>query len=298
MKGKLILLTVLIVLFIAFVGIKYLILGSQNQIGRIKIISSPRATVFLNSVASGQTPFDRELKSGEYMIKLIPQGEATSAASWQGKVKISQNSLSYVNRELGSSDITSAGEIFTIAPMEKKPKDSNLGEISVETDPAGAIVYLDNDEKGVASLIMTDVPRGQHELSIYIPGFFRRTQKINVEGRYRVNAVFKLAIDESQKPPTSNAQPTPATDSAKPGKKIFVKVVDTPTGFLRVRKEASSDSEEIGRVKPGDQLEVVDQADVWYQVKYDGEKTGWVSSEFVEKEVVGTPTPIIKNLNF
>ena len=30
-----------------------------------------------------------------------------------------------------------------------------------------------------------------------MPGFFRRTQKINVDPGFRVNAAFKLAIDQS-----------------------------------------------------------------------------------------------------
>ena len=64
--------------------------------------------------------------------------------------------------------------------MEKSPR-GNTGEIEVETEPTGAIVYLDNDDKGVAPLILTDVPSGTHELSVFLPGFSRRTQKINID---------------------------------------------------------------------------------------------------------------------
>ena len=44
---------------------------------------------------------------------------------------------------------------------------------------------------------------------------------------------------------------------ASPVPVIKVQVTSTPAGFLRVRKEPSLTSAEIGRVKTGDQLEVV-----------------------------------------
>jgi hypothetical protein len=56
--------------------------------------------------------------------------------------------------------------------MEKAPSKVNLGEIYVETEPQGAIIYLDNDEKGVAPLILEEVVQGEHELSVFLPGFF------------------------------------------------------------------------------------------------------------------------------
>ncbi len=170
----------------------------------------------------GRTPFESKYKVGEYILKLIPEGTATEAVSWTGKIRVNKNALTYVNRELGSSDITSSGEIFTTSKMEKSPKNSGYGEIYVETEPEGAIVTLDNDEKGVAPLLMENVLRGDHELAVFMPGFFRRTQKINVDPGYRVNAYFKLAIDESQR----IATPTPAvgkeaSPSAQVGKKIY-----------------------------------------------------------------------------
>jgi hypothetical protein len=78
-------------------------------------------------VAIGKTPFEDKLKVGEYLLKLIPEGNATDTASWQGKINIYKNTLTFVNRELGSSDVTSAGEIFTAVKMKKKPSNPNYG---------------------------------------------------------------------------------------------------------------------------------------------------------------------------
>ncbi len=282
MKGKLILLTILVLLFIGFVGIKFFILNTTNLTGRIKIITSPSTSVFIDNVAVGRTPYEDKQKVGEYILKLIPEGVATETASWQGKVKIYQNALTYVNRELGSTDISSAGEIFTITKMDK-PANGPRGEISVDSDPTGAIVYLDNDEKGIAPLILENVVAGEHEISVYMPGFFRRTQKVNVEEGYRVNALFKLAVDQSQQ----SQQVLPTGDKvATPGaqiNKIKVVIKDTPTGWLRVREEPTLDASESGKVNTGDEFTLLDEKEGWYKINF-GDKNGWISSVYSGKK--------------
>lgn len=276
------LLTVLIILFLVFVGIRFFIMDNQSTFGKLKVVSSPNASIFIDNLAIGRTPFDDKYKVGEYLLKLIPEGDATGTASWQGKVKIYKNALSYVNRELGSSDISSAGEVFTTTKMDKPPKNAAFGEIYIETEPNGAIVYLDNDEKGVATVILADVLKGDHELSVFMPGFFRRTQKINVEPGYRVNAYFKLAIDQTQKlSPAKTKESKEATESAEL-KKTTIKIKDTPTGWLRVREEPNLDASESGRVKPGEIFSFLEEKEGWYKIKFE-EKEGWVSSVYSEK---------------
>ncbi|OGK09188.1 hypothetical protein A2767_06575 [Candidatus Roizmanbacteria bacterium RIFCSPHIGHO2_01_FULL_35_10] len=287
MKGKLILLTLLLVGFGVFVFVKFYLLDKQNAFGRIKVVSSPVASVFVDNVAVGKTPFEQKNKVGEYMVKLIPEGTATDTASWQGKVKVYKNALTYINRELGSSDLTSAGEIFTTTKMEESPKTPNTGEIYVETEPQGAIVYLDNDEKGVSSLILSEVAKGDHELSVFMPRFLRRTQKINVDIGYRVNAVFKLAIDQSSASltPTGTKKDdkTEATESAKTAKSTIT-ISDTPTGFLRVREEPSISASEEAQVKPGESFDLIEEQSGWYKIEYEKGKEGWVYSQYAEKK--------------
>lgn len=279
-RGKLILFAVLLALFLLFVAGKYFILDKQNQEGQLKILSSPTASIFLNNIATGKnTPFEEKIKVGEYLIKIIPQGEATSTASWQGKVMVYKNALTYINRELGSSDVTSSGEIFTATRMQTSPKNSNTGEISVETEPIGAIVKLDNDEKGVAPLILSEVPSGTHELNVWLPGFFPRNQKINIDPKYRVNAEFKLAIDQSQK----QEKEKQATQSTTTKTSISVEIKETPTGFLRVREEPSISASEEAQVKPGEKYTVLEEKSGWYRIEYKEGNEGWISAEYTEK---------------
>lgn len=280
MREKFVVLIILVILFGIFIFVRFFLIDQQNNYGKLKVLSSPTASVFINNVAVGKTPFEEKYNAGEYIIKLIPEGMATETASWRGKIKVYRNALTYVNWELGSSDITSAGEIFTTSKMEKPPKNSSYGEIYVETEPQGVIVTLDNDEKGVAPLLMEGVLKGDHELSVFMPGFFRRTQKINVDSGYRVNAFFKLAIDESQKMPT----PTPqrgkeATASAQTAKR-YVVIKETPQGWLRVRTDGSIKASEAAKVKPGQKYEFLEEKNGWYKIKFNGDKEGLVSGEF------------------
>jgi hypothetical protein len=281
MKGKLILLTVILVGFIIFVVFKFFIFSNQNVFGKVKIISSPTTSVFIDNVAVGRTPYEEKAKVGEFILKLIPEGNATETASWQGKIKIYKNSLTYINRELGSSDITSSGEIFSIIKMEKAPKSSQYGEVYVETDPNGSIVYLDNDEKGIAPLVLADVVQGDHELSVNMPGFFKRTQKIHVEGSYRVNASFKLAIDQSQTPEIKASGEKTASESATT-KYSRVLIKDTPTGWLRVREAPNLDASESARINPGEKFPLLEEKEGWYKIKT-ASIEGWISSQYSEK---------------
>ena len=286
MKAKLVLLLILIVLFAGFVGVKFFLLDKKNEVGQLKILSSPSASIFINNVAVGKTPFYDKYKVGDYILKLIPEGTATDTASWQGKINVYKNSLTYINRELGSSDISSAGEVLTVTKMEKAPSKVNLGEIYVETEPQGAIIYLDNDEKGVAPLILEEVVQGEHELSVFLPGFLRRTQKINVEPGYRINASFKLAIDLQAKTSlnkTTEAKPASASAEVTNAKnKVVIK--ETPTGWLRVREEPSINASESARVNPGEKFDLLDEQNGWYQIEYEAGKKGWISAEYASKE--------------
>lgn len=295
MKKKLGFLLVLVILFIIFLVVREVVFNKEGNTGRIKIVSSPSAGVFIDSTAVGKTPFEQKLKEGEYTVKLIPEGIGAEAVSWQGKVRVNKDSLTYINRELGSSDVSSAGETFTVSKMEKKPKNGSFGEVYIETEPAGAIVYLDNDEKGVSPLLLEDVQKGDHEISVFLPGFFRRTHKINVDSSYRTNAAFKLAVDQTKKDinqlrQEKETERKKAAEEASKSATVAeeesatqIVIQNTPTGFLRVRQEPSTDASEVARVEPSEKYAMIEETDGWYKIKVD-DKEGWVSSDYAVKE--------------
>jgi hypothetical protein len=203
--------------------------------------------------------------------------------------------LTFVSRELGSSDLTSAGEILTVTKMKGQTKGEH-GQVSVVTDPAGAIIFLDNDEKGIAPLSLQDVPAGEHELAVYLPGFFRRSQKIKVSKGHVVEAQFKLALDKTlaeelvrrhkrrqMRPLTESSAlsgtPAPAEVATK---KLTIK--ETPTGFLNVRDEPSTSGAQVDQVVPGKEYEYTEERNGWYQITLSKNESGWVSGQYVEVE--------------
>jgi len=287
MKKKLGVFLFLLILFIGFLAIRFFVMDKQNSNGQLKVLVSPSASVFMDNVAVGKTPFEDKFKVGEYLLKLIPEGNATDTASWQSKIKIYKNTRTYVNMELGSSDISTSGEVFTSVKMTT-PVKSGYGEVMVETEPQGAIVYLDNDEKGVAPVKLENVLKGDHEISVFMPGFFRRTQKINIDPGYQVNAKFKLAIDQSQTPKveekktaTDEASLKEASVDIETGKQVTIK--ETPTGWLRVREEPNAEASESAKVNPGDKFDILGEEAGWIKIEYEKNKTGWISGQYVDR---------------
>lgn len=288
MKKKIGILLLLLLGFFLFVAIRFLLLDTQNTFGQLRIISSPAATVFINNVAIGKVPFEDKYKAGEYLLKLIPEENATQTASWQRKITVRKKSLTTVSVELGSNDITTAGDVFDIAKTDTS-FGSDKGEVSVETEPTGAIVYLDNDEKGVAPAILSNISKGDHELSVLMPGFFRRTKKIVVIPGYRVNAYMKLSVDPVQSPTfkivdtIKDATPSSSiTPTSSGGQTIIVK--GTPEGTLNVREDATVTASKSATVNEGDKFTVIEEKSGWYKIEYISGKQGWVSGEYTRKQ--------------
>ncbi len=283
MKKKLGIVALLVLGFILFIVGRFIFIETQQTSGVLKVESSLPASIFIDNVAIGKTPFENEYKAGEYFLKLIPEESATQTASWQKKIKVNKKTLTYVNVEMGSLDISTSVEVFEMTKAEKSLNRSK-GEMNIETEPSGAIIYLNNDEKGVSSLYLGDLPAGDHEISVFMPGFFRKTKKIHIVPGYRLHAYIKLAVDPNQSPsyrleePIKMSSPSAEVKSDE-GKKTVV-INDTPTGWLRVREDATINASESGKVNPGDSFEIMEEKDGWYKITFEGNKTGWISSEY------------------
>jgi len=62
-----------------------------------------------------------------------------------------------------------------------------------------------------------------------------------------------------------------------------VLIRETPTGWLNVRKEPDTGSEQMGRVLPGETHALLEEGDGWYKISIlteTGEEEGWISAEY------------------
>ncbi len=281
-KLRVILIAVLVFIAVFIVGQFFLpdkyVVRLFTKTGTLRVESVPKTSVFVNSTFIGQTPLQVSLKTNVYTVKVVPEGSEASLISWSGTVRIFENTTTYINRELASKDLQSAGEVISLEKVG-----SDKAQIWVSTDPKGMIVSLDGQDRGVSPVFMDNISAGSHELAVRGERFLARTIKVNTVEGYKLTADFKLMIDENYKKPAPKKTKKPV--SQEPQKLL---ILDTPTGWLRVREEPSLNASESAQVQPGDEFLYFEEQSNWYQIEYEPDKLGWVSGEYVD---LITPTP-------
>ena len=277
-------LALIVVAFIRFVSSR----GPKE--GELRVDSYPTASVFLDNANIGNTPYRDKVISGEHELKLVPGTTSSRLVSWQGKVKIGQNLLTYVNATLSESELTTAVDVVWLEKITSK-----LSELSVTTAPDGATVSIDEVTKGVTPLTIQDISQGEHTVKISSPGFQTRSLTIRTTAGYRLIASLKLALSSggatAEASPSALPAKTPiltqsSTQSASQlpdPKKPFVIIKETPTGFLRVREDASTTASESGRVNPGEKYRILDSKNGWYNISLGDNKTGWISGQYAQE---------------
>ncbi len=305
MRRKLVFLVIIVIFIVAGFFLYRLIRGTPARLGVLKVTTSPSTTIFLDNRHLGRVPYEDKVPEGEYTVKLVPETATEPVISWQGKIKIVRNLLTYINADLADSEFSSSVDILW---LEKIPSKSS--ELSVITNPDGATVSLDGDVKGASPIVVADVVPGDHTVTIVSPGFLPRTLKIKTTSGYKLLANIKLALAPggTQISPTQSVASQSATPTVKPGARVspqtspsptasvsstpkttadppkpFALIKDTPTGFLRVRMEPTTAATEAAKVYPGDKFTIFDTKSGWYQIEYDGTNKGWISSQYATK---------------
>ena len=308
MKQKVVFLIGIVLLFV-IIGIVITVVRSRApKQGELKVESQPSASVFLDDKHIGRTPIGKtsyKIDSGEYTLKITPDTGTVTLANFQEKIKITPNTLTYVDVTLSESELTTSSYVLGLEKMT-----GNKAEISVVSTPDGANILLDDEPKGVSPMIISDLTPGDHTLSIISRGFTQRTIKIKLNAGYRLIAGVRLALapggssvatDVTATPSatTTPAKPTPkgspsvtptgspkvtstkaiVADPAKP----YALIKDTPTGFLRVRGDAATTSAELARVKPGEKYTIIEEKSDWFKIQLEATKSGWISSQYAQK---------------
>ena len=295
MKRKVIFLVILVFLFFFAIVLVKFVIGRTPKTGVLEVQSVPQASVFLDNKHIGRTPFKDKVEEGQYTIKIVPDQSIQTLAAWQANIRISPNTLTYVNRDLSDSELTSAGDVLWLEKISSKQSD-----ISVTTIPDGSSLLLDNNGKSVTPILLQNIPSGEHVLTVSSPGFLTRNLKIISTSGYKLIATMQLALSASAPNETSttpSATLTPAQGSktststssgsvpseSKDPLRPYIVIKDTPTGYLRVRMEPSTSATEAARVKPGSKFSILSTKSGWYQITYEDVKKGWVSGQYVEK---------------
>ena len=264
----------LILAIIVFVGVVYF-LGKNGGKGAIQVTANPKSNVYLNGQLIGQTPICKcEIKDmlsvGEYTIRIAPVEDGYSA--FEQKIPVNKSVLTVVDRTFGKG-VDSEGSIITLSPIDEK----KVVQLLVLSSPDKTTVSLDNSESGNTPLLLKNVTESDHEVRFNKDGYREKIVRIKTVAGYKLTATVFLAINPQVLAPVV---PT-ASPSAAPVVKVTI--LETPTGFLRVRTDPSVSAAEVTRVLPGALFELVSEQPDWYQIKLADGKLGWISSQYGKK---------------
>ncbi|MFC1727417.1 PEGA domain-containing protein [Patescibacteria group bacterium] len=285
---------------------------SQDGPGALQISSNSKAIVFIDGNQQDQTPyFSDDLSAGEHTVKIVPESVEDNLIPWEGKVNIFPNILTVINRELAESEASASGEVLSLEKITSRDT-SSLAVVSV---PDQAVVRINGEPKGFAPVLVEGLKAGDFQVVISSPGYKERKVEASTVVGYKLTISVKLAqevegieetkendeevaseekeeeeekSDENSEETEEEADSTPTPGATKgpvptPPEKPYIEVQETPTGWLRVRSEASTASEELTRIEPGSMFPYLEEEkNGWYKIEYEDDEEGWVSNVYAK----------------
>lgn len=275
-------LSIIIPLFFAILVFSLAVwfLNKNSGRGALQVTSVPQSDVYLNGKLIGQTPLCKceqkeMIAKGEYTVKLVPKEGKFDP--FEQKITISPSVLTVVDRSFGLTG-ASEGSIISLSSIN----DKNDSQIQITSFPNKAEVFLDNNLSGMTPLLLKGITESDHEIRLERSGYKEKTVRIRTVKSYKLEAIIFLAIEPDLSAPTTTSSavlsPTPVATVSK------VLILQTPTGFLRVRDANSLSGKEIARVSPGEKFDFLKEESGWLEIKLSDGQTGWVSSQYAQKE--------------
>ncbi|MDE2025536.1 MAG: PEGA domain-containing protein [Patescibacteria group bacterium] len=268
---------------IVFFAVIFILSATSTKKGALQVTSVPQSTVYLDGNMIGKTPLckcdgDNMLAIGEYTIKLVPVD--TTRSPFEEKISINTSVLTVVDRTFGDIG-KSSGSIISLIPSNS----IKTAQLSVVAIPYGASVSMDNNAVGIAPLLLQSITDSDHEVTIAKDGYTPKTIRIHGVVGYTLKAVITLAADNlSASNGSSSGALTPLVATASATDKPQVVILQTPTGFLRVRSSPSLGGDEIAQVHPGETYTYLDEQTGWLEIQLQNGKQGWVSDQYAKKQ--------------
>ncbi|MEK7573375.1 MAG: SH3 domain-containing protein [Patescibacteria group bacterium] len=271
-----------IVPFVAAVVVFAVIVIFINQKtgeGALQVTSKPPSDVYLNGKMIGTTPVckcDQKdmIGVGEYRLRLVPKD--TSLPPYEEKIEVTNSTLTVVDKTFGDE---SSGSIITLTPIRDK-KDAQLMVIS---SPDKSDLALDDNPQEKTPVLLKNLTESDHEIQLKKEGYIDKILRIRTTKGFLLKAIVYLSPNSSgSNSALPNFDPTPTIAPTSSVSKVLI--LDTPTGFLRVRSSSSASTSEVGRVTPGETYDVLEEDEGWYKIKLKDGTEGWVSSQYAKKQ--------------
>lgn len=289
----------LLVIFFSAIIFSGCTLGIGQKSG-IQVTASSQVEVSLNNESLGKTPIYQDKgKPGTYTLRLTPAD--TSLQPWETQVSLVNGVYTVVDYQFGLTPDQSSYYILTY----EKLTDKNRTEIVFVTTPSNTPVSIDGNPSGFSSSPITNITAGGHKITFAPAGYQEKSVGVNVKDGYRLIVNTQLATQTIVPTPTPTPTATPSAEIAEPTPtaksttnitplpkqstssatitKPYVEILDTPTGWLKVREDATVTSNELAKVNPGDRFSYRESsATGWYEIEYTSGKWGFVSSQYAK----------------
>ena len=273
----------LLIALLVFLSVQYTN-ANRSQKGALQVTSSPGSKVYLDNKYIGATPLSKTdpsdmIQAGNYTIRLVPIN--ASLSEYQEKITISTGILTVVDRKFKKGAL-SEGYVISLTPLS----DKNKAELEVISFPTDAKIELDANEIGKTPFLYKKPTESDHLLKINKNGYKEKIVRIRTPKGYRLTVIAYLGIisgTEEAVPPTKTPlSPTPSPSPTAGAAKVLI--LNTPTGFLRVRASYNITAAIVTTVSPGDTFPLLGEQDGWLEIKLTDGRSGWISSQYAKKQ--------------
>jgi len=292
-KLKIVLLAVGLAVFI-ILAVLFVVGYFKPQKAGIIIETSPSSMVYINGEQVGRSRYEATRSPGEVTVKLVPESKDTPLMPYETKVSLVSGVKTIIQRNFANTKEASSGIIVS---FEKSVDDET--SISVVSTPDSAQVTIDGQVRGFAPFKSSQITEGEHNLTLEATDYESKSIDIKTYKGYKLTAIFDLVVTSRVDEPISSLAPTASPDPEEE----FVEILETPTGFLRVRSEPSTLASEVGQVEPGKKYKLIDTDEKtgWYKIELQSKQgvsdaeSGWVTNQYAEKISAESPSPTPTN---
>ncbi|MFA6250304.1 MAG: PEGA domain-containing protein [Candidatus Shapirobacteria bacterium] len=250
------------------------ILGGCSLIPRkasIEIMSVPSAKVHINGKEAGMTPYkNSSLMPGEIEIKLTAVNQ-----EWSKKIILQNNVNTVVDWNFDKNENLSGGYVLYM----EKTGDLNRAGLLINATPDKSAVHIDGQIKGFSPLRIDEIGEGDRQITISYPAY--KTANVFVKAIKGYQLIIEADLgNQPEEVVIEENRPTATPVNLQ---KQMVIIKKTETGWLRVRNKADAAGEEISKVKPDEEYQLVEEKTDWMLIDLGDGKQGWISAKYAEK---------------
>ncbi|MEK7526084.1 MAG: PEGA domain-containing protein [Patescibacteria group bacterium] len=235
----------------------------------VSVNSSVASSVFLDNKFKGQTPIKIKVNTGVSQLKVV--ANANTFVPFETSIDVYPNTTSLVNIVFAQGANASNVVYFDRS-------DTSEPQVSIVSTPNLSKIEIDGQVRGF-SPVKTILSPGKHTIESEFVGYENQNVEIDVKPGLRTVVLFSLAVDTAFIP-IASASPVPSSSPVALAAKQ-VQILDTPTGFLKVRQDPSSSSTELGQVNVGETYKYLEsnQDNSWHKIEFNN-SFGWVSGQY------------------